>query len=313
MTAPNVAALFLFNNRFERVLPALDRLYAERFPRRQYIMPFATERRADIISVQECGWYFSGHLAQGARDFLAPDVTHYVVISDDLYLNPRLDHRNIVAALGLGERSAWIKGLASADALRHRWEWSADAAFELKRMSITDLWSQLPAPEDARERFARLGLDLSFRRPRTRAEWRFATRDLPRASRAIWLKYLAMWGKPAPFPMLSSYADFLVVPAHAMPDFVHWCGLFAAMNIFAEIAVPTALALACDEIVTELPIGAHFGDRDTVAEPRGSWRGVEGEGAEGFAQRLDRSLDRLQAEFPADWLYFHPVKLSGWR
>lgn len=310
-----VQALFLFNNRFERVLPVLDRVYGERFPRRRYIMPFATVDRPDVIRVQEAGWYFSGHLAQAADRFVAPDVTHYVVISDDLYLNPALDAGNIVAALELGERTGWIKNLAAADAQRHRWPWSADAAFELRRMTISDLWGQLPPPDEARARLARLGLDLSLRRPRDAAEWRFATTGLARDSRAIWMKYLAMWGKPSPYPTLCGYADFLVVPAYAMPEFARLCGLFAAMNVFAEVAVPTALALACDEVATELPLGAHFADPTARTLSQGRWRGIEGIGTEpqDLADRHDQRLDRLAAGFPADWLYFHPVKLSGWR
>lgn len=314
MTTSVVQALFLFNNRFERVLPTLDRLYADRFPRRRFIMPFATVDRPDVIGVQESGWYFSGHLAQAAPSFMAPDVTHYVVISDDLFVNPALDARNLIDALGLGPRTGWIKGLAPVDALRHRWEWSADAAFEARRMTITDLWQQLPPVAEAQARLARLGLDVALRGPRGLAEWRWGVTDLPRRSRAIAVKYWAMWGKPAPYPLLSGYADFLVVPAHAMPEFARLCGLFAAMNIFAEVAVPTALALACDDLVTELPPGVHGWDKSSRALSQGSWRGMEGNMVEedAFATARGHSLDRLQADFPADWLYFHPVKLSRW-
>lgn len=315
MTAAVISALFLFNNRFESNVPVLERLYRDRFSRRRYIMPFATEGRPDVIPVQEAGWYFSGHLAQAADRFIEPDVTHYVVISDDLFVNPALNERNLLERLALPPGAGWIKSLAWADDLRFRWGWAADGAWQMRRMSTTHLFRELPAPDAARARFAGMGLrptrGVGLRRPAD-LHWLLAT--LPRGSRAIWAESLMMLGRPSPYPLLAGYADLLVIPAAAMPLFARLCGLFAAMNLFAELAVPTALALACDAVVTELPIGVHFTDPHARATSPGPLAGIEfgASEAQAFGERLQWRLDRLTQEFPADWLYAHPVKFSRW-
>lgn len=316
MTTPVVSALFLFNSRFEPNVPVLDELYRERFSRRRYIMPFATKRQDNVIPVREVGWYFSGHLAQAADAFIEPDVTHYVVISDDLFVNPTVNEHNFLDKLGISERSAWITSLAVTDSLRNNWEWAADAAYHFRRMSATDAFRLLPPPAEAMARYQRLGLSPARSpMPRTAADLRFAFGTLPRNSRAIFMESLTMLGKPSPFPSLAGYSDFLVIPAHAIREFTFWCGVFAALNIFAEVAVPTALALSCEEITTELVVGDHF------AHPTAQRRAdapLEGQilnfaETEALGDRLGWRRSRLIDEFPKEWLYVHPIKFSRWK
>jgi hypothetical protein len=314
--APVVSALFLFNSRFEPNVPVLDKLYRERFSRRKYIMPFATKRQDNVIPVREVGWYFSGHLAQAADAFIEPDVTHYVVISDDLFVNPAIDEHNLLDKLAISEQSAWITSLAVTEALRNSWEWAADAAYHFRRMSATDAFRLLPPPADALERYRRLGLaPAGSPMPRSAADLRFAFGTLPRNSRAIFLESLSMLGKPSPFPSLAGYSDFLVVPANAIREFTFWCGVLAALNIFAEIAVPTALALSCDAIATELILGDHFAHpaarRRTDAPLKGQI--LDFAGTEAFGESRGWSRRRLTDEFPEDWLYVHPIKFSRWK
>jgi hypothetical protein len=104
----NASAVFLFNHRFERNLDKLDALYADRFPRRTYLMPFARSERTDVCAVHETSWHFSGHVAQGATSFIDDTATHYVFISDDLVyrLAPDTLSRSLlsmpIATLGIG-------------------------------------------------------------------------------------------------------------------------------------------------------------------------------------------------------------------
>lgn len=311
-----VEAVFLFNHRFERNLDALDAIYAERFPRRAHLMPFARSERPDVVRVRETSWHFSGHIAQGAARFARPDATHYVFISDDLIVNPRLNAANIVGELGLGPGQAYIKSLASVDALRYRWWRALQATIALVRNGDGFDWrAELPPEAEAAAKIARMGVPLP---PPALGSVERAM-ALPKLIEAV--GYLsAPWavrlrGTPTPYPLLGGYADFLVVPAEAMERFAHYCGVFAALDLFAEVAVPTALALAADEVVTELAYGEGFNGREPARRAGFRWRGLEfwrpGE-ATAFAGRHGNRVDRLLAEFPEDRLYVHPVKLSQW-
>lgn len=312
----NVAALFLFNHRFERNLEKLDAIYGDRFPRRKYLMPFARSDRPDVLRVRETSWNFSGHIAQTADRFMEDGVTHYVVISDDLIVNPRLKADNIVDALGLSDNQAYIKSLASIDALRYTWWRALQATIAFRRHSPGFDWrAELPDANDAQAKFVAMGVPM----PKPSIGSLTEIKNLPALIDAV--GYLSapwaarLYGQRSEYPLLGGYSDFFVVPAAAMEKFAHYCGVFAALDIFAEIAVPTALALAADDVRTELAYGEGFNCGQMKRNPDFPYRGVEfwaPEEAPAFADRFDRRQDRLFADFPKDWLYVHPVKLSQW-
>lgn len=315
MSQANVSALFLFNHKYERNVEKLEALYADRFPIRKYLMPFADRPDARVLRVYELSWNFSGHIAQAAPGYIDPAISHYAFIADDLVLNPTLDGAGLVAALGLDARSGYIKSLASADSLRFRWAWSGESAMSLRKFGRGfDYKAELPPAAEARARFEALGVEFPRPLPRSAKDVIYNFVKLPRKAPWAFAMGLGTFGARAEYPLLAGYADLVVVPACAIERFVHYCGVFAAMNLFAEVAVPTALALACDRVVTELPINAHFYN-EPRRNPELALRGVEfwdPAEAEGFAARMGSDLARLRAEFPRDWLYAHPVKLSRW-
>ena len=317
----SICLVHLFNHRFEANLPVLQRIYAERFPDRHVLMPFASKPGHGISRVYELGRNFSGHIAQGARDFIDPGFTHYAIVADDLLLNPRLHASNLVAALGLKPREGYIKNLTPADALRDEWIWAGEAAAHFRRYGkAVDLAGLLPPAEEARAKVAALGLYLPDRPGSGRAGAVRRHLSHPRQSVWAWLEGLTMRGQPADYPLLSGYSDLVVVPAEAMERFAQYCGMFAALDIFAEIAVPTALALACEGVRTELPLGRHFHDvrhdHGSSQKGAGGLKGVELWTREDLAEAdalLSLPLDDLLDAFPPDWLYCHPVKLSRYR
>lgn len=313
----SLCLVHLFNHRFEKNLPVLERIYAERFPNQHVLMPFATAPGPGISRVYELGRNFSGHIAQGARNFVDPRFTHYAIVADDLLLNPQLDAGNLVAALNLQPGEGYIKNLASADALRDEWIWAGEAAAHFRRYrKAVDLAGLLPTAEQARAKLAALGVHLPDRPGSGRGGALLRHLSHPRQSVWAWLEGLTMRGQPADYPLLSGYSDFIVVPAEAMERFAQYCGVFAALDIFAEVAVPTALALACRSVRTELPLGSHFHSHGSSQMPSSGLKGIElwteGDLA-GADALLSLPLDQLLAAFPPDWLYCHPVKLSRYR
>lgn len=310
-------AVFIFNHRFERNLDKLDALYGARFPQRTYLMPFARSERADVCRINETSWHFSGHVAQGAASFVNGDATHYVFISDDLIVNPRLDAANIARKLGLDASTGYIKSLAPLDALRYEWHRALPASIALRRNGDGFDWrAELPPAEEARAKFAAMGLADRMPTLRSIGEAKRALGKLLPAAGYLTAPWaVKLYGKPTDYPLLAGYADFFVVPAEAIHRFVHLCGVFAALDLFAEVAIPTALALACDRVTTELVPGERFDVPSPRRLPDRPWRGVEfWDPAETpvFAARFGNDRQRLVDDFPPDHLYVHPVKLSQW-
>jgi hypothetical protein len=176
-----------------------------------------------------------------------------------------------------------------------------------------DVAALLPDPAEARVKLEQQGIRFPQPGPHGPGElWRWY-RAVGRRARASFLMGLGLRGQPADYPFVSGYSDFLVIPAAAMEDFVRIAGTLAALNIFAEIAVPTALALACDSVRTELTLNTHFTGQGEPVTGASGLRGVEiwdRASMDRLGPWIDGTLPEMQASFPPDWLYLHPVKLS---
>lgn len=108
-------------------------------------------------------------------------------------------------------------------------------------------------------------------------------------------------GRSLPYPLYKVYSDFLVLSGEDIKKLIEYFGVFAAMGLFVEVAIPTAMALVCKDIVTESMIGK---------------RGVEMWGQKSrnqFAEDNNYEIDRLFKMFPQEVIYYHPVKLSKWK
>ena len=102
------------------------------------------------------------------------------------------------------------------------------------------------------------------------------------------------------YPLVGAYADIFIVPAAIIHRFRHYCGLFAAGNLWVEHAIPTALVLSTSNIIVTHNQSRYRGKALRTAEEK---------------KQLDRfrgSLTALLQDFPANHLFLHPVKLTTW-
>ena len=103
-----------------------------------------------------------------------------------------------------------------------------------------------------------------------------------------------------PYPVAGSYSDVLIVTKESIYDFCRFCGIMASAGLFVELAIPTALLLSSKKIVQE---------KDIQLKGKALWLAEEIEAVE---KKYNKSLTALLNGFPADQLYYHPVKLSKW-
>lgn len=85
------------------------------------------------------------------------------------------------------------------------------------------------------------------------------------------------------------------------------------MRLFAEAAIPTALALSCENVVTEYKLGENWVTGS--ANDNVHWHGKEIWNIEEM-NKLEKSCDnkiaKLLNSFDHNLLYIHPIKLSKW-
>lgn len=313
-----ICLVHVFNHRYEPNLEALDKIYGGRFQHRLNLMPFYRGERKDVVRIYEGSQRFQGFLAQAYRALSERIYTHYIFCADDLILHPRLNEENFARELGLAPDAAYIKSYAGLDAdppawpyvPAFNWIFAMPALVNLADNCGVDYTRELPSYEEAVALFKMKGVGPGSIRL---GHWRGANQF-----RSVFLFFFYFYKRlqlrrrlPAteekppllgfPYPLAKGYSDLFVLPGQVLERFCHYCGVLAAMGVFVEIAIPTALILCCNQIVQE-------------ADTR--WRGVAywhpGEAAD-FAERHGRDYARLVAGFEDDLLYVHPIKLSQWR
>ena len=106
------------------------------------------------------------------------------------------------------------------------------------------------------------------------------------------------------YPLARSFSDIVIVPQQNMHKFAHLCGCFAKTQLFCEIAIPTALILAQTKIRTKKDLPPH-----KVYEHFVSMSGQQS-GEFPLPAEARTSVNSIIKNWPKEYLYIHPVKLS---
>ena len=112
--------------------------------------------------------------------------------------------------------------------------------------------------------------------------------------------------------MIGGYSDIFLISSNTIKEFCHYCGVFAATKLFVEIALPTSIVLTAQEIITEKDID--FAGK--ALWPDG-WVRMGGNFERAYndfdeIEKFNYNLKDLLTNFPKNYLYIHPVKLSKW-
>jgi hypothetical protein len=301
-----VALIIIYNHQYNKNIEKLEHIYKERFTHIYHLVPFYKGEKDNVIPVYESSYYFQGYVAQGLKLFYKEEYEHYFFIGDDLLLNPTINENNYREALKLGSDACLISRLSTLDEAKVFWPVNITALLYNKEAPGVEAQNQLPTPEVVFERLKKFGVinkGLSFYQlwkcPDTFKGWVNKLFSEPR----FVLRYLKAktTGKQyhLSYPLARSYSDIFVVSAAAIKDFCHYCGVFAATRLFVELAVPTAMVLSATSIVKE---------SDISYKGRALWTKEDYSILEPF----ENNLQLLLQNFPKDYLYLHPVKLSKW-
>lgn len=310
----SVSLVVIFNHRYDQNIEKLNTLFEGRFDSIRYLAPFTKISSPRVTKVYGSSTAFSSHIAQAHTCYQKDAASHHLFIGDDLFLNPSINQDNILNFLGAGADDAYIKNVARIENSYYLWIYLNRVVHSF-RSSGFDFRRELPSSETVAQRLLDLGLPPKQLGVECFRHWNgyFNFKDMWANPKFV-LEGIRSCFRSLPYPLVFGYSDLILVPAVALPKFVEYCGVFGAMNLFAEVAVPTALVLSCDSIKTEQKIGNVFqkGDRRQQGQAN---HGLELWGEDticNFESAHNRKLKTLEASFPADRLYVHPVKLSRW-
>ena len=252
-------------------------------------------------------------MAQGFQHYYQEDAPHYIFIADDLMLDPLINENNYANYFNLSENSGFIDQFGYLGNPFAPGAWSHNAlGYEFnKDVPGLEEIHQLPSVAEANNRFQSLGLGtISFNEKEKPfiPGIKIACPVLSTSSRKS-LKYLAVKiaktrNKIKPYklsyPLVRGPSDIFIVPSVTIHKFCYYCGIFAAANLFVEIAIPTTMALVSDEVILGEDITNKIGLNFNASEV-----------ARILAQH-GNDPEKLFNNWQSEYLYIHPIKLSSW-
>lgn len=288
-----IALLIVYNHRYDKNIPILDKIYEGKFSHVFHIVPFYDGDRENVIAVYESSYYFQNYIAQAYQHLKNQGFTHYFVVADDMIINPSVNENNLFEQLGISTTDCYIPRIRSFSKMKNFWRWTTDALTYRVQQRGVEVNNVLPSKSDAQKRFDQHHISTGS----VPLSAMFTTNLLEFYKRVI-RKF--PFSLNLHYPLAAGYADIFLVTSAEMPQFCLYCGAFAATRLFVEIAVPTAMILTAESVKQDGDVKLKCGD---------VWR----EGVDRLKQQYNCSLDDLLENYPRDTFYIHPVKLSQWQ
>lgn len=316
MEKNDIALIILFNHRYDKNIPILENIYKDRFTHRFYLVPFYDGDQTNVIPVYGRSIFFESYIAQGAKTFIQEQFKHYLFIADDMIIHPQLNERNYQEFFQVSDNQSFIPHLIPLQEMKKFWIGTLSALFYKKKQKYIEAERELPSEEEAITAMHRQGLNI---RPLTRREL-FGTFSLKINSLANKSNLLARTFTfiknpfkktyQLPYPCIGSYSDIVLVDNSSIKAFTHYCGVFGATCLFAEVAVPTALVLACQSKIQIEKNTSRKGRSYWVSDEAAFWESEESDVA--LLEERYKDLNDLTQNFPDNQIYIHPIKLSKW-
>ena len=334
-----IALLVVYNHRYDKNIPVIEKMYRDRFTYIYHIMPFYDGDKDNVITVYENSYYYEGYIAQAYSCLKDKGFSHFFTIADDMIINPSINENSLFEITGIPEDYCYIPGF-----FRLQKEKDIGLVYRLcyyynNKPGGIDTLNVLPTVEEARNSFKELGLsveplrmkdiDVPFRlklsmyihKIKGYAEW-FCKR-LFRYIKAFFIRHSSSNISKSTYyynyPLVMSWSDINIITAEIMPRFVNYCGYFAATHLFVEVAIPTALAYSTSKIVQEKDIKLkvqmldHPGYSALFKDGTREEMFQEQQKTINFLDGLNYNVRSLMENYPKNLFCIHPVKLSKWK
>lgn len=295
-----IGLIIIFNHRYEKNIPKLKTIYEGRFSNVYYVIPFYKGGwdMENIIPVYESGKYFEGMVPYIWDAIKKEGFDYLLFVPEDMVINPRINEENCVEYFRVSANTAYINKYQSMQDMVYEWPLRqyCEAKYCFERHTAVNYKNEIPLAEDAFKMADNKGwgaLRNSIKYPILKNGWRGDN------LRCI-LKYpkwslAGMRGKfTFAYPLLQGFADIFMIPSGFMDEFANYCGVFGAMNLHVEVAIPTAVMLACENVVHHYGEVVEHGDSTKIYE---FYKGDYKKLIEGWGENC---------------MYIHPVKLSVW-
>lgn len=324
-TKRKVALVILYNHNFEKNIPVIRRIYGQRFSTIIQLMPFYYGKEEDVISVYGNSFHFHTYIAQAKKQLLQTDCDDFLIIGDDVLLNPAINEYNVHEQLEIRPGAFYIdkiNDIASGEFYRPVME--AGRFTTMPQGLDASANRVLPTYEEAEAQLRSRGMlsDTVLRKskPYLPLFKKPFIKNLYFNAKILKARYwhiknslkVRLHPKKMQYPCVFAYSDLINIPREQMEGWCRHLEIFATWRMFVELAIPTAMALIPDADICyasncRLKTGNVWFPQDPIHRDT-----VEKAIAKAIAES-ENDIEKLTNVFPAEYMYLHPVKLSRFR
>lgn len=260
-------------------------------------MPYYDGNDPDVIPVYESSAQFQGFLIQSYEKLKEVDADYYLFVADDMIINPAFNENNILNCLKMNGKAFGICTFRELNTPKN-FEWM-HARYSSKAFlqNWTEWKNNLPSYSDALMDFC----DFFGHEYKEIYEPSFFGNAYNGSQYDAFVK---MNGNSLniPYPMAGGYSDVFMIQKDWLYQFSRINGIFASMNLFVEIAIPTATVLLLKkETVTFLDQNDHF-------YAKVMWNDDRAE----YIENTEHNYESLKKSWDPNCMFIHPIKLSTW-
>ena len=114
----------MMNHPFPKNIPILRELYAGRFNKLLFLIPFELSDEPDVITVYRGSYSHSGYINDAYHRLAQVTSDHFIFVHDDVMLNPRLNQSNFYDVFPLGRDDGFIAEVGNVVEHIGSWSWA---------------------------------------------------------------------------------------------------------------------------------------------------------------------------------------------
>lgn len=293
------ALVVIFNHRYDKNIDKLRQIYKHRFSMIRYLVPFYDGQDEEVIPVYESSYQFQGFLIQAYEKLADLGADFYYFVADDLILAPWINENNIVDYLDMVNKDVFIYEVNNINRDGgYAWKHSRQVYRAFEDKQAVNYEQEIPTFDDAMSKFE------SFLNEKVldKYEKNYFGKGLKLKEKIRF--YYNNKGTKIPYPLAHGYSDTFMIGRNVLYPISRLCGIFSAMNMFVEIAFPTAVVLTVDRSKVTC--------MDDIQEKVSSNIMWSFEEIESLHEKHGGNLSSLFESWDAKCFCIHPIKLSKW-
>lgn len=319
----SIGLVVLFNHNYEKNISIIKSIYKPRFPKLRILMPFYYGNDEEVIGVFGNSFTFHSYIAQARKELVKMKCDDFLIIGDDLLLNPELNSDNFHDKMDIPVESFYIDKIENVSECQfNRPILEASKFFPYSTPGLDpSVNKHIPSYDDAFRILSEKGLITSTKL----SKWApfyplfkknffknfYANYKIFKARCWHFLKVLKYRLCPVymPYPYVFGYSDIILIPANRMDELCRYLEVFATWNMFVEMAVPTAIMLLPNTKI-------HFANQcryktGNVWYPQDPYHFKKINDIIYELINISDNYTDLAIHYPKEYLYLHPVKLSN--